>query len=482
MASHLSWHIQCPVCLSDFVDPVRLPCDHSYCRDCITGHLQSSLGPSLCPECRSPYAWVDLKDNRLLKNITEAFRRRPGSPTDQVSPLRPAQRPEDMMCREHQEKLKLFCEADQKLTCTICKEQDKHQGHHFRPVKEAADRNKRVVKEALGFLVKENQILDDLTERQRGEMIKSGSLLEQITSQFEVMHTFLRNKEEELKKELQKQQAEAMTAMLKNLSVIETRAGAGREASIMLKSTLEIKEPGGFLLWWEDEGYAVTEGMKLTDGTRTKYKSKVEDVFVTPESVSLGPYETHLPFFVWKEMLTFIRPVPDRFTVKEPGDSYLKVSPDGFSIRQADRQGSLFKSYSPGAVTNETFQTGHHYFEVDVGGKLDWSIGIRVVKSKENDLLVPLENDIQLHLKHDEGLVFTHNDTASPVEVKDQEKPRKIGLYLDCERQQVSFYNAENMSLIHTSFCSFVKPCCISLGPGLYLDGKNSEALRVCCY
>jgi len=65
-----------------------------------------------------------------------------------------------LMCSEHEEKLKLFCETDQKLVCVICRDGDKHKGHVFKPVKEAAQINKvnkpRVIyKRALSdFLIK----------------------------------------------------------------------------------------------------------------------------------------------------------------------------------------------------------------------------------------------------------------------------------------------------------------------------------------
>lgn len=40
----------------------------------------------------------------------------------------------------------------------------------------------------------------------------------------------------------------------------------------------------------------------------SRYKSRVMGLSVTPESLFLGPYETHLKFFVWKKMLGSIKP------------------------------------------------------------------------------------------------------------------------------------------------------------------------------
>lgn len=150
MHSSLSLEIKCSVCLSDFTDPVTLSsCEHSFCRQCITGHMQASIGPSACPECQKPYNEEDLKSSRLLTNLTSTVRGHlaeqksdRSTPQEGTQALKLADMEKMLMCSEHDEKLKLFCETDQKLVCVICRDGDKHKGHVFKPVKEAAEINK----------------------------------------------------------------------------------------------------------------------------------------------------------------------------------------------------------------------------------------------------------------------------------------------------------------------------------------------------
>ena len=145
MASILSGQIQCAVCLSDFTDPVSLPCDHSFCRNCITCYINVTAGASLCPECRHPFSSSDIRESRFVRNITATVREYLDTSKGQTKPQKPQKAPEpqgDLICAEHDEKLKLFCMTDQKLACTICKDQEKHQGHTFKPVDEAAKKNK----------------------------------------------------------------------------------------------------------------------------------------------------------------------------------------------------------------------------------------------------------------------------------------------------------------------------------------------------
>ncbi|XP_063054235.1 nuclear factor 7, brain-like isoform X1 [Engraulis encrasicolus] len=483
MASSLSLHIQCPVCLSDFVDPVSLPCQHSYCRQCITGHANVSLGPSQCPECRQPFSMADIRPNRDLRNIIESIRKAHASSTGRESPKG------DLMCEEHDEKRKLFCETDQKLICVICKEQEKHQGHTFAPVKEASEKSKGVVERVLGFMCKENKALEDLITRQLGEISKCeekyNRLKTHISAQFETLHEFLRKKEEDMKKELEEKRKKSVTAMQEKLADIQAKAADGREREVILQNTFTIPRPDHFLQWWQEIDFAGTEDKKEEQDGQTKpeevdacgrYRSQAKDLVVIRDCLSMGPYETHMAYCVWREVLQKIQPGPARVSIKDLGDSFLRCSPDGHSIRRRTRSGFIHKNYNPSSSTNQTFQTGRHYCELEVGGKTDWSIGVKAESTKGSPLHLP-EKEIQLHLKKGD-FVFTHDGVESPVSDLNTDKPpRRIGLYLDCDGQQVSFYDADTMTLIASSFCSFLQPCSISVCPGLYMEGKNRDPL-----
>lgn len=144
MSTSLSHHIRCPVCLNDLRDPVCLPCQHSYCRVCITQHWVMSLADSTCPECRSPYTREDLHVHRALKNIVyavrehleehQALRERATSAPSRSASQKMNVQPK---CLKHCEDLKLFCVTDQRMVCFICKEEQQHRGHQFRTLEDA---------------------------------------------------------------------------------------------------------------------------------------------------------------------------------------------------------------------------------------------------------------------------------------------------------------------------------------------------------
>ncbi|MEQ2238857.1 hypothetical protein ILYODFUR_037635, partial [Ilyodon furcidens] len=110
------------------------------------------------------------------------------------------------LCPEHDEKLKLFCVTDQQLTCIICRDCERHEGHRFKPVKEAAA---SLRKELEALLEKDScdiSAVEHLAKSQNEEIRKSKEKAEQlriqIGSQFQEMHQFLKKREDEIMNEI----------------------------------------------------------------------------------------------------------------------------------------------------------------------------------------------------------------------------------------------------------------------------------------
>lgn len=159
------------------------------------------------------------------------------------------------------------------------------------------------------------------------------------------------------------------------------------------------------------------------------------------------------------------------------------MSPGKSSVRQADRQSGYYKDYSPGVISEQTFQSGQHYWEIEVGNKLDWSIGVttEVEKhSKKQSIKSKDSKDVYLHLINDKGYSLSLNGREYLINLK--RKPSKIGLYLDCDRKQVTFYDGDIMSQIIVSNFKSDLPCSVSMFPGVYLDGTNIDPVTVCSY
>ncbi|XP_029112264.1 butyrophilin subfamily 1 member A1-like [Scleropages formosus] len=96
----------------------------------------------------------------------------------------------------------------------------------------------------------------------------------------------------------------------------------------------------------------------------------------------------------------------------------------------------------------EGFSSGRHYWEVQVGEKTEWTLGV-VRESINRKGYFPLNTSSGLW-----ALSLTGNEywalTDPPVSLNLSVKPQKVGVYVDYEEGQVSFYSVEDKSHIYT--------------------------------
>ncbi|XP_030045316.1 E3 ubiquitin-protein ligase TRIM39-like [Microcaecilia unicolor] len=191
-AESLQDEASCSICLDYFTDPVTTDCGHNFCRSCITQTWKGRDTNFPCPQCRETSQQRNLRSNRQLANMTEMVKK-----LSQCS-VRPK---EENLCEEHEEKLKLFCEEDQRAICVVCDRSRDHRSHTVIPIKEAVQEYKEKLKMHLKPLRKN---LEDLlkftsTEEKKAEELKSETQIkrQKVESEFEELQQFL-NKEKQI--------------------------------------------------------------------------------------------------------------------------------------------------------------------------------------------------------------------------------------------------------------------------------------------
>ncbi|XP_046876182.1 E3 ubiquitin-protein ligase TRIM39-like [Hypomesus transpacificus] len=116
----------------------------------------------------------------------------------------------------------------------------------------------------------------------------------------------------------------------------------------------------------------------------------------------------------------------------------------------------------------EGLSSGRHYWEVDLANNGYWRLGLTTASAKRlgRFQMVPAEGYWALWRSTRQFYACSKPETALPLSLV----PRKMGVYLDYDEGQVSFYNVENRAHIYTFKDNFKEKLYPLFAP---LDGRT---------
>ncbi|XP_076740635.1 E3 ubiquitin-protein ligase TRIM21 isoform X1 [Maylandia zebra] len=130
-------------------------------------------------------------------------------------------------------------------------------------------------------------------------------------------------------------------------------------------------------------------------------------------------------------------------------------------------------------LANQGFNSGRHYWEVEVGGKTDWDLGVanRSINRKGKITVSPAHGYWFLSLRDQSEFAFrTEPSTNLTVHIR----PSRVGIYVDYDKGLLSFYNVDAKVLMFTFTDSFSDTIHPFFSPCTNKSGRNEAPLIIC--
>ncbi|XP_043916389.1 zinc-binding protein A33-like [Protopterus annectens] len=461
--SSLEEDLTCPICHDILSNPATLKCGHNFCLRCVSEYWEL-VDSQTCPLCRKLCSRNDLIRNCTLNNVVETFRKE----------KKLSRSKEDLVCNQHNEELKLFCLEDQEAICLICCTSAKHENHKCRPVQEIAATYKEEIKTALRPLQDTVSTLtamkDDYVSTLQHIKVQKIMTRKKICEEFRQLHQFLQNEENDLLLQLQEEKAKKEEKVKNEIQKVS------QEINLVSNTISTIEQEVN-----KDEN----SFLKTLQSTRKRVARIVKAPAKVPDAlIDVASYLGNLQYRTWKKMLTIIQAVPVVLNpnTAKPG---MIISDDLSSVYHSSTEKEALPdnparfSSCPCILGTEGFTSGKHCWEIDVGNKLKWDIGVAAesINRKKTIRLVPENGFWAISLRNwDEYSACTSTWTALTL----ISKPRKIKVSLDYDKGELSFYYMDNMTHIYTFKERFTEKLFPYFSPCLADGDRNMEPLRLC--
>ncbi|TMS02204.1 Pyrin [Larimichthys crocea] len=388
------------------------------------------------------------------------------------------------MCKKHERLLEMFCRDEQKCVCQFCTETE-HKGHRAVTIedesagrkvqmKETEEDFQQMIQERLKKMEEIKNCLKHSTMSAEKEMKESDRLFASLIRSIEERQTEARTEIDQKQKAAETRSKELIDELQAEIAELQRRNAEMEELRNtedhlhLLQRSPSLMSPPPTKEWME-----ISVHPELIVGTARKALSKVDDTV-----------KNELDRLKTEEMKKMQKYAVDVVLDPDTAHPNIVLSPDG---KQAGRGELLHivpdnpQRFDPVicVVGKRGFLSGRFYFQVAVGTKTFWDLGVVKESVNRKGMITSKPENGYWTMRLRSGDEYRALDSPS-VLLTLKEKPQIVGVFTDYEEGTVSFFNVEARSHIYTfTGCLFTERIFPFFSPGVLDDGKNTAPLVI---
>ncbi|XP_005373480.1 PREDICTED: probable E3 ubiquitin-protein ligase TRIML1 isoform X1 [Chinchilla lanigera] len=457
LMENLREELTCFICLDYFSSPVTTECGHSFCLMCLLKNWEEHNTPLSCPECWRTLGCPHFQPNERLGRLASIGRQL----RSQV-----LQSDDDSGgCGRMVVATRVFSDDEQSVTTLSTQSHGINRVHLS---SEAEEQHKEKLQEILSLLRKKKKEAQAVLTHEKERVIlckeETKTFKQVVVSEYMKMHQFLKEEEQLQLQLLDKEERDNLTKLQDN----------------EIKLTQQVRHLSKMI--GQIESTYQSSNLDSFEEIRGALERSESQLLQCPEATT-----TQLSQCRITGMREMLRKFSTEITLDPAtANAYLVLSQDLKSVRYGGSRQQLPDNperfdQSATVLGAQIFTGGRHYWEVEVGNKTEWEVGIcKDSVSRKGNLPKPpgdLFSLIGLKIGEDYSLWV-----SSPLKGQHVREPvHKVGVFLDYECGHIAFYNVTDKSLIYSfppaPFQDALRPI---FSPCLPNEGTNTSPLTIC--
>uniref|UniRef100_A0A8C5M8H6 Uncharacterized protein n=1 Tax=Leptobrachium leishanense TaxID=445787 RepID=A0A8C5M8H6_9ANUR len=524
-SNHLAQELTCSICKDIHRDPVFLTCQHHVCQACITDTVDSQQGYvySNCPVCTAEFledpipskirktdnivetvhpTWPPKKDDGIYctycvhalvhasktcllceASLCEIHLRVHCKSAEHII-TKPTTSFANKKCHVHQEILKYYCTNDDTCICVSCRLDGDHKGHRVETLKEASEKKKEKLKNVLETLASDREKAEERVQslKERRSEVEDGpsEVTEQVTDLIGHVREQLEVLEKRVLSEISRQKRQISLPFSDLIHQLEAKNKELSRKMSYIKDLCKVTDPLTVLQGQESNGtyycYGGEGDNKVTEGTEKEVHS-VGDLDVGLISATVSSELGDLVMEAKRkqkvnnssEVLLGVNMASDMFLDVDTAGNYVTVSGDLRTVSWSEVHQchpEMTRRFQNNQVLSIIhFSSGRHYWEVETSETGGWRVGMTYPSiERKGDHSVIGYNNKSWSLRRWNNRYSVIYD-KKVIRLSHSPSCQRLGIYLDYEAGQLSFYElCSPIKPLHSFSATFTEPLHAAIG------------------